>query len=112
MTALRPRAPACSLGQRRRVAEVVGEREVRDAERVAHAEGLGQLARDALRLPERPPDADVHFSEQEQVGIGERRSHDDTSQIIEPRPTRLDVPGHGPQASARRRSPGATATGA
>ena len=66
------------------VADVVGEREVRDTECVVHAEDLGQLARDVAVA--RAPDADVHLAEQEHVGPGERRRHDGTPQVIEPRP--------------------------
>ena len=85
------------------VAEVVGEREVRNTERVAHAEGLGQLARDVAVA--RAPETDVHLAEQEQVGPGERRRHDGTPQVIEPRAP-LDVPGHGPQRPPARRRRG------
>jgi len=79
------------------VAEVVGERQVRNAERVAHAEGLRQLARDVAVA--RAPEADVHLAEQEQVGVRERRRRDGAPQVVEPRPP-LDVPGDGPQLPA------------
>ena len=85
------------------VAEVVREREVRNAERVAHAERLGQLARDVAVA--RAAEADVHLAEQEEVGAGERRRHDGTPQVIEPRPP-LDVPRHRPQHPPARRRHG------
>ena len=91
------------LAAGRVVAEVVGEREVRNTERVAHAERLGQLARDVAVA--RAPEADVHLAEQEQVGPGERRRQDGTPQVIEPRAP-LDVPGHGPQHPPARRRHG------